>query len=365
MNTRQFLFAIATLVTLSASCMGPDTPSLQLDASSAEVGGDAGIDWPPAPDFAGIKTWLNSPPLSLAGLKGKIVVVDFWTYSCVNCIRTLPYLRTWHEAYSDLGLVIVGVHRPEFDFEKVESNVQEALAREGITWPIALDNESATWDAYHNRYWPRKFLIDHLGRIRRDVIGEGQYAETEVWIRELLTESGVDVSQIPLGPSAGPAPVRHRITRELYAGTRWALGNYIGNAPFSSATGFSEPDIYRDDEFYLHGDWRLTPESAIHARETSGFDDFFSLVYRAASVNVVVAPGRALPVTLLVTHADDPIPIALRGTDVVLDDSGQTVLIVDRPRMYSVIAAANVHTGKLRVYAKSEGLTLHTFTFGR
>ena len=201
MNTRQFLFAIATLVTLSASCMGPDTPSLQLDASSAEVGGDAGIDWPPAPDFAGIKTWLNSPPLSLAGLKGKIVVVDFWTYSCVNCIRTLPYLRTWHEAYSDLGLVIVGVHRPEFDFEKVESNVQEALAREGITWPIALDNESATWDAYHNRYWPRKFLIDHLGRIRRDVIGEGQYAETEVWIRELLTESGVDVSQIPLGPS--------------------------------------------------------------------------------------------------------------------------------------------------------------------
>lgn len=326
---------------------------------------DTGIGSPPAPDFVGISTWLNSQPLSLSALQGKVVVVDFWTYSCVNCIRTIPYLRAWHESYSDLGLVIVGVHRPEFNFEKVESNVLEALARENIKWPIALDNQSATWDAYHNRYWPHKFLLDQHGRIRHDVIGEGQYEETEVWIRKLLTETGVNLSEVPLETSQAPTPVKYPITRELYAGTRWALGNYIGNAPISAVAGFSEPDVYQHDEFYLHGDWRLTPESAIHDRETLGFEDFFSLVYTAASVNVVVAPSSASPVTLIVTHAGEPIPVALMGTDVDRDARGQTLLIVDTPRMYNVIAGGTVHTGKLRVFAKSKGLSLHSFTFGR
>lgn len=153
----------------------------------------------PAPDFRGIEQWINSSPLSLTELQGKVVLVDFWTYSCINCQRTLPYVRSWQDKYADHGLVIVGVHSPEFDFESVEANVREAVERERVTWPVAMDNDFSTWRAYENRWWPHKFLIDQDGLIRYDHIGEGAYQETELHIRNLLVEAGYDVAGIPVG----------------------------------------------------------------------------------------------------------------------------------------------------------------------
>jgi len=144
----------------------------------------------PAPEFAGIENWLNSPPLTLASQRGKVVLVDFWTYTCINCIRTLPYVTRWHQKYKDQGLAVVGVHTPEFPFERSTPNVQKALERFGITYPVAQDNRYATWDAYRNQYWPAVYLIDKQGRIVYRHFGEGNYAETEAEIQRLLAQPG-------------------------------------------------------------------------------------------------------------------------------------------------------------------------------
>lgn len=141
-----------------------------------------------APEFAGIHQWLNSPPLSMEGLRGKVVLVDFWTYACGNCINTLPYVKQWHHKYKDQGLVVVGVHTPEFPFERSTANVQAAIRRFDIRYPVALDNGYATWSAFGNQYWPALYLIDANGGIVYKHYGEGSYAETEDTIRKLLTQ---------------------------------------------------------------------------------------------------------------------------------------------------------------------------------
>lgn len=141
-----------------------------------------------APEFAGIDQWLNSPPLKMEELRGKVVLVDFWTYSCINCVNTLPYVKQWHEKYKDQGLVVVGVHTPEFPFEKATANVQAALKRFDIRYPVAQDNAYATWSAFRNQYWPATYLIDANGRVVYRHFGEGNYAETEATIRTLLAQ---------------------------------------------------------------------------------------------------------------------------------------------------------------------------------
>lgn len=153
-------------------------------AYSSPAVGDQGK----APEFTGIDHWLNSPPLTMQSLRGKVVLVDFWTYSCINCINTLPYVKQWHEKYKDQGLVVVGVHTPEFPYEKSTANVQEAIRRFDIRYPVAQDNAYGTWSAFHNRYWPATYLIDADGRIVYQHYGEGRYAETEAAIQKLLAQ---------------------------------------------------------------------------------------------------------------------------------------------------------------------------------
>ena len=141
-----------------------------------------------APAFKGIDTWLNGPPQSMDALRGKVVLVDFWTYTCINCIRTLPYVQKWHQAYKNQGLVVVGVHTPEYAFERKTENVRDAIVRFGLTFPVAQDNRYATWEAYSNQYWPGFYLVDKKGRIVYTHFGEGEYAQTEAVIRRLLAE---------------------------------------------------------------------------------------------------------------------------------------------------------------------------------
>src|SRR6201999_3042835 len=146
-----------------------------------------------APEFVGTEDWFNTPgdkPLTMKGLRGKVVLIDFWTYSCINCIRTLPYLNAWNKRYAKDGLVIVGVHTPEFPFEREASNVEEAIEHEGIEYPVVQDNESGTWNAYGNLYWPAEYFVDAKGEVRYAHFGEGEYGEKEQVIRELLAEAG-------------------------------------------------------------------------------------------------------------------------------------------------------------------------------
>lgn len=170
-------------------------------ASSPRTG-----DQGPAPAFTNITHWLNSPPLTMEGLKGKVVLVDFWTYACGNCVNTLPHVKQWYDKYKDQGLVVVGVHTPEFPFEKSTANVEQALKEYGIKYPVAQDNDYGTWAAYHNQYWPALYLVDANGRIVYQHYGEGRYDETEAAIKKLLAER--KVSQASRVMAAAPTPVQ-------------------------------------------------------------------------------------------------------------------------------------------------------------
>ena len=322
---------------------------------------------PVAANFTGITKWLNSEPLSLPELKGRVVLVDFWTYTCINCIRTLPYLRDWQDKYAGNGLVIVGVHSPEFDFEKEEAKVREAIALERVTWPVAMDNDFRTWRAYKNRYWPHKFLIDQDGYVRYHHIGEGAYDVTESKIRELLEEAGNEVSHIASGGvTTNESP--GATTRELYAGLGWASGNYLGNDGGRPVPGqptvFSDPKERDDGRFYLDGTWVLDSESARHDSSGEGSEGYLALEYTAAVVNAVVRPNGTEPVVVLVTLNGGPVPESARGDDIKVDTEGMTYFQVDASRLYNLVRSEEVGTHELKLDVSSPDFVLYTFTFG-
>ncbi|MGH2792971.1 MAG: redoxin domain-containing protein, partial [Actinomycetota bacterium] len=194
----------------------------------------------PAPEFEGIAGWLNSPPLTVAGLRGKVVLVDFWAYSCVNCVRTFPALRQLYARYRAFGLEIVGMHAPEFEFEKQTANVRDAIERNDLAWPVALDNDMETWRAYRNHYWPHVYLIDARGNVRFDHIGEGGEDLIQGKVRELLQESG---AQLPEPIDFNEKTFNPHLTPEIYAGhLRGAPPGTLGN-----------PGGFRTDRVFDYG----------------------------------------------------------------------------------------------------------------
>src|SRR3989344_2278837 len=222
-----------------------------------------------APNFIIIENWINSDPLSIEDLKGKVVLVDFWTYTCINCIRTLPYLKNWDEKYRDKGLVIVGVHTPEFNFEKKYENVLKAVNDYKLKYAVAQDNNYVTWNLYQNRYWPHKFLIDIDGYIRYDHIGEGAYEETEKMIQSLLKERMERLNQKD-GIETNMSKPEEVIdvdffnvrTPEIYFGYQFDRGNlgYDGLSP-ESVADFKYPPISHKNYVYLDGKWKYNADN--------------------------------------------------------------------------------------------------------
>src|SRR4051794_2930597 len=214
-------------------------------------------DYGEAPDFTGTQRWFNSAPLSLSDLRGRVVLVDFWTYTCINCLRTLPYLEAWDRRYRGAGLTIVGVHSPEFTFEKDAGNVTAAIRREGVRYPVVQDNDLATWRAWGNEYWPAEYLIDQRGHVREASFGEGDYGKTERAIRSLLAAHGA---------MAQPRDVLHpvqRATPETYVGTRRAQGYPRRGAPRDGTHAYpAAPAHLAANAFWLSGGWTVTPEDA-------------------------------------------------------------------------------------------------------
>lgn len=249
--------------------MGPILPSGSADLELIEVLDKAG-KYPEAKELVGIAGYLNGPEFKLADVIGeKVILIDFWTYSCINCQRTFPYLRDWWTKYEDDGLLIVGVHTPEFDFEKVTENVQKAVENFDIGWPVVQDNDYATWRAYKNQYWPRKYLIDIDGYIVYDHIGEGGYEETERKIQELLSERMARIGTPGgladiIGLEDGLAVERGRVgTPELYLGA-FRNEEFLGNAS-ASRVGvqiLTMPDEQdqRNNLVYQSGEWEFTKE---------------------------------------------------------------------------------------------------------
>lgn len=311
----------------------------------------------PAPEFAGISTWINSPPLTIRELRGSVVLVDFWTYSCVNCIRTLPALRALYARYHPVGLEIVGVHSPEFEFEKTTSNVRGAVQRHRIAWPVAVDNQMRTWRAYRNQYWPHVYLIDRAGVIRFDHVGEGGEDLIESKIRGLLAAGG---AALPAAVNAGEHTVSAGTTPEIYLG--YGRGEYqrflaspegylhdlprAYTAPRAAAAGFS-------GTFLLSGTWTARSEF-VEAGERA----VVVLPFAAADVYVVAGPGGARGAALDVLLDGAPLPPRLAGTG-----AGDGAAAIGRFDLYHLVRLGRLERHTLTLRAPP-GVRLYTFTFG-
>ncbi len=372
--------AINTPATEATSIPLPTPTEAPVEISSGRTG-----DEELAPEITGIASWINSEPFTLESQRGNVVLVDFWTYTCVNCIRTMPFLRSWHEKYADQGLVILGVHTPEFEFEKNRENVIDAAKEFGLEYPIVQDNDFGTWQAFNNRFWPAKYLIDKDGYIRYTHFGEGDYEETEQWIRDMLTEAGADLSAISGDTEPEPevdskaraaSDPSMSLTRELYAGYERNYGALITrSAPpyILQREYFDQQDVeilYSDLEahqnhfLYLEGLWLNTSESLVHARETEDYEDYIAVSFYATSVNAVMSPVNSEPFDVRLTIDGQPITPEQAGVDVMFDDDNNSYVMVDESRMYNLINLSGFSGHELVLSSNSSEFSLFAFTFG-
>jgi len=310
-------------------------------------------DYGPAPEFTDTEKWFNTPsgrPLTLKGLRGRVVLVDFWTYTCINCIRTLPYLEAWDKRYRKDGLTIVGVHSPEFPFEREASNVEAAIKAEGIRYPVVQDNELGTWSAYENQYWPAEYFIDAKGDVRYVHFGEGEYGEKEQVIRELLAEAGDRVGRGTSG-AHGIEPSAGVTTPETYLGV--ARAERFTNAELSPGLhDFSAPRAVPPNEWAFRGPWRVEFHSATAAGGS------LELNFGARRVYLVLGTvdGSARRVKVLLDGK--PIGAAAAGSDV----HGGAVTVRSQ-RLYDLVDLPRVGHHVLRLEPEA-GVTDYAFTFG-
>jgi cytochrome c biogenesis protein CcdA/thiol-disulfide isomerase/thioredoxin len=288
-------------------------------------------DYGQAPPLHAGGSWINSRPLTLAQLRGNVVLVDFWTYSCINCLRTLPHLKAWYTTYHRRGLVIVGVHTPEFAFEHVTSNVRAAVKRLGVTWPVVQDNDYKTWDNYANQYWPAEYLIDKQGHVRHTHFGEGEYDQTESLIRKLLADNGAHARHVADATPSG------LMTPESYLGYA-RLTNYVGRNPVPNAFAtYTFPSTLVANTLAYDGTWRVGAQAI-----TAGANARLRLHFEASNVYIVMGG---------------------HGTVTALIDGKRTRSIhVDAQRLYTVRAAKP--TDALLELRFTPGVQAYSFTFG-
>jgi cytochrome c biogenesis protein CcdA/thiol-disulfide isomerase/thioredoxin len=321
--------------------------TLLADASQLKVLGEA-------PEFTETQDWFNTPgdkPLSLTGLRGRVVLVDFWTYTCINCIRTLPYLKAWDAAYRKDGLTIVGVETPEFQFEHEAGNVKDAIEQFGIHYPVVQDNDMGTWNAYGNEYWPADYLIDAKGQVRYTAFGEGDYGETETAIRALLAEAGYDVGG--KGHPTGVIVPSEEATPETYLGTaraeRWATEPKTGTHDY----GANPPAHLSLSEFAFSGTWEIDSQPA-RAIADAGID----VEFEAKHVYLVLSSPGERPLQVQVMLDGKPIPAADEGSDV-----HDGIVTVRRQRLYTLVSLPHDERHRLSLRF-APGISGYAFTFG-
>jgi len=313
--------------------------------------------------FSGATSWLNSPPLTAQGLRGKVVLVDFWTYSCINCLRALPYVTGWYEKYKDHGLVVIGVHAPEFAFEKDAGNVRRAVADLHIAYPVALDNNFTIWQAFNNQYWPAHYFIDSQGHIRAHHFGEGSYDESETIIRRLLTEAGY-TDLPPAGIEAAKAGVQaapdeaHDQSPETYIGYRRAEN-------FASPGGFAQdrPKVYSApasltlNQWALQGSWAVDAEKAVLTAAPG------KIVFRffARDLHLVVGPAAGGKPVRFRVLLDGVAPMLSHGADTDADGRG----VITEQRLYQLIRQSDdVREHVFSIEFLDAGAQAYSFTFG-
>jgi thiol-disulfide isomerase/thioredoxin len=316
------------------------------------------------PSLSGATSWLNSAPLTPEALRGKVVVVDFWTYSCINCLRSLPFVEAWYKKYSNHGLVVIGVHSPEFAFEKNEDNVRRAVSDLGITYPVALDNDYAIWRAFNNQYWPAHYFIDATGRIRSHHFGEGDYDQSERTIRQLLTEAGYTKLPMPeIGTAAAngvqaASDLAHVQSPETYVGYRRAErfaspGGLVHDGPHS----YEVPVTLTLNQWALAGSWAVDPEKAV-LQAVPGKIEFR---FFARDLHLVLGPGAdGKPIRFRV-RLDGAAPGENHGTDTDTDGSG----VIREQRLYQLIRqSGEIGQHVFSIDFEDSNAQAYAFTFG-
>jgi cytochrome c biogenesis protein CcdA/thiol-disulfide isomerase/thioredoxin len=314
----------------------------QKQAAAAKVGTSSLPRLAKAPNFTGIVTWLNTPgdqPLSLAQLKGKVVLIDFWTYSCINCQRSLPHVESWYNKYKKDGLVVVGVHTPEFAFEHVVSNVRSEAGTLGVDYPIAVDNNYGTWDAYSNQYWPAEYLIDPSGEVRAYDFGEGGYGTMESNIRQLLTANGA--THLPAPTDVADKTPTNQTTQETYLGYSESNPQYfVGTAlDYNKAVDYHAPSSIPLNDLAFSGTWTDRSQQA-----TAGANAALSLHFTADDVYLVLGGSGTVDVSYNGRHLS-------------------TVKVSGIPTLYTLFSAQALQTGQLGLQV-TPGVQAYDFTFG-
>ena len=312
------------------------------------------------PELQGISGYINTSSDEInQDIEGKVVIYDFWTYSCINCIRTLPYLTAWDEKYRDVGLVIVGVHTPEFEFEKKYENVVFATKKFGIKYPVVQDNEKEIWNDFQNRYWPRKYIADHEGYIRFDHIGEGAYKETEEVIQLLLAERsevlGKTIEKTELVNLDEFTHIALK-TPEVYFGFDFADGrNQLGNEEGFSKNkivDYKLPKQFKQNYFYMDGMWKNNNDGMKLISDSGKI----LLHFNAKQVNIVASNDAILKIT----YDGNSIPSEDRGQDVTLEGT----IKISEPRLYNIINSELEGPHEIIIEVKNPGFEIFTFTFG-
>jgi len=342
----------------------PAAPPMMMMAA-----GQAGAPLPvegTLPTLDGATGWLNSPPLSREQLHGKVVLIDFWTYSCINCLRAMPFVHEWAQRYRDHGLVVIGVHTPEFAFERDPRNVMKAVQQLKVEYPVALDNQYAIWRAFNNRYWPAHYFVDAQGNIRGHQFGEGNYAHSEQVIRRLLVEAG----QTELPPPADPAAADLQgVATQADMGNLRSPETYLGHAraeQFASpggqradaAFGYTLPSTLALNQWGLSGQWRVNDEAA-QLQQAGGRIAF---QFHARDLHLVLAPGEdGKPVRFRVLLDGKPLPAAGAGADVAADGTGT----VNEHRLYQLIRQrGTIGPHRFEIEFLDAGVQAYAFTFG-
>lgn len=342
--------------------MSPERATL---AAKMEDQGDEHIHMPPLPTNYSADRYYNTKPsdLTKAALKGKVVLIDIWDYTCVNCIRTLPYIKSWAEKYKDKGLIVIGIHSPEFDFERMPENLKAAIKKFQLDYPIVADNEYEIWHSLANHYWPAKYLFDAKGILRTTHTGEGEYQEFEAFLQKILLERDVTLDLPTLTPlvrtSDKPGSVCYKPTPETYIGfERNRPANSEEVVPNKSIT-FTLPSKLEEDRLYYEGQWYIRRE---FATPSGGAVSSLVINYQAKEVNLVIHPQDGKVARVLVEQNGKPVEKADRGSDII-EDNGKTYIVAIEPRMYNIINNSTFGHMTLRLSSDSPSFGAYAFTF--
>lgn len=333
-----------------------------------EFGGDEG----PMPDISGAVAWLNSAPLTREQLQGRVVLVDFWTYSCINCLRSLPYIKAWADKYKDSGLVVIGVHAPEFPFEKNIENVKEAIKDLGITYPVAVDNDRLIWRAFKNEYWPAHYFVDRKGRVRHHHFGEGQYAQSEKIIQMLLSEGAgdrtlpgiakmaTDTVQVELSGVSAASDYSKVRSHETYLG--YQRTENLKSTPEvvrDQTIAYQAPSQFALNDWALIGDWKMGPQSSV----LSSGKGRIAFKFHARDLHLVLSPNEAGKAIAFRVTIDGKAPGAIHGLDIDSDGRGQII----KNRVYQLIRQLDDVEWKdllFEIEFMESGAEAFAFTFG-